>query len=774
MSRSAAPVARPVLILGLALLLALMAVEAPPASAIAGGGGDGPSGASGEPSDLAGRTMPYVDVCDDADGSPLDLRGAAIEPQSDGLAFTVYTCQEWSDDVLDGRSFRWEVRADGAVVGRVVITRSDGALMWTATRLSDGAETTGPAERVSFLGEQRAVRAGIVLADLGAPSSFEFTLALEDDGAGVLDRIPDTGEPALSYPDRCPDRVAQAVVTTESGRYANALTAARGAGLRVTGELPSIDAFTVEGPAAAALPALERLPGVATVARPAPVQRLAVAPDDPRYPEQWALPQVQAPRAWEIRTGSGLRVAVVDDGVDTERIEIAGRVAAGHDTRFDRPLPEGTSSDRGGHGTAVASVLAAQGDNGVDIAGVDWSATIVPYRMFDAAGCGDDTHLAAAIVHAADAGIPVANLSVGTPDDTAVLREAVRYAHQQGTVLVAAVGNVRQTGNAPLYPANYPEAIGVGATLRGGEIASYSNTGSQVHVVAPGGRGSGQVTEDLLVLGERHRVEAVGGTSFSVPIVAGGVALYRAVDPRGNPQTVADALASSATDRGTAGYDQTYGHGLVDLYRLLLQAGVNRACPPGAVPPAGFADVAPGTVHTPAIDCVAWWGVARGVTATQYQPARWVNRAQMATFVARTIEATGTPLPVTADHFPDDNGNPHEANINKLAEAGVVQGRDGRYWPNDAVTRDQMAAFLVRATEHVMDEALSDGSSPFTDIAGNTHRAAIDKAYEAGLTRGRTATTYDPRAAVRRDQMASFLRNVLGGFAREGRASPPG
>lgn len=749
---------------------------------VAGVGPEPPAvGAAGQPVlpggsvQPASERLPYADVCDDAGDSPLDLRGAGIQRQTDALVLTLYTCDEWGDSALEGSSLRWEL-SDGTTDTRVTVTRSDGALTWTATRSASGQEVgtaEGSAERTSVFGEQRGVRARVPLDVLGLGHSFTFSVTVHDDGGPTPDRMPDSGEPPLSYPDPCPELEARAVVTTQAGRYPDALAGARAAGLRVTDELPELGAFAVEGPAAGALTAVERLPGVATAERPAPVQRLAVTPDDPEYPAQWSLPEVGAPRAWRVRTVSGLRVAVIDDGVDATRVDLAGRVTAGHDTRFDRPLRGGTSSDRGGHGTAVASVLAAEGDNAVDLAGVDWGATIVPYRMFDAAGCGDDVHVAAALTRGADAGIPVLSLSVGTTDDTTVLRDAVRYAHRRGSVLIAAAGNVAQTGNAPMYPASYPEAVGVGATLRGGEIAPYSNTNTQVHVVAPGGRGNDRLAEDLLTLGERSFLEPAAGTSFAVPIVAGGVALYRAVDAGGTPQTVADALAETAVDRGPAGRDDAYGHGLVDLYRLLLQAGENRACPPDGVPSAGFTDVAAGTVHTAAIDCVVWWDVARGVTRSEYRPARSVTRAQMATFIARAVETTDTPLPVTGDHFPDDDGNPHEANVNKLAAAGIVAGRNGRYWPNEAVTRDQMATFLVRAFEHVAGEELPDGDSPFTDIAGNTHATAIERAYESGFVRGRTTTSYDPRSPVRRDQMATFLRNVLGGFARHDLADPP-
>src|SRR5947207_11444907 len=100
------------------------------------------------------------------------------------------------------------------------------------------------------------------------------------------------------------------------------------------------------------------------------------------------------------------------------------------------------------------------------------------------------------------------------------------------------------------------------------------------------------------------------------------------------------------------------------------------ACPPGAVPPSNFTDVAPANVHKDAIDCMVWWRIANGTSARTYNPGGQVNRGQMASFIARLIDVTSKVLPPAAsDHFSDDNGNPHEANINRLAEAGIVSGK---------------------------------------------------------------------------------------------------
>ena len=203
---------------------------------------------------------------------------------------------------------------------------------------------------------------------------------------------------------------------------------------------------------------------------------------------------------------------------------------------------------------------------------------------------------------------------------------------------------------------------------------------------------------------------------------------------------------------------------------------IDNACPPGSVPPSTFTDVSPSSVHKPAIDCMVWWRIASGTTAHTYNPSGQVNRGQMATFLVRLIDSTSKPLPpATGDHFSDDNGNPHESNINRLFEAGIVTGKaDGTYGATDPVNRGQMATFLVRSYEYV-GPALTASQDYFPDDNGSVHEDNINKAAEAGFTGGRADGTYGPTDPVLRDQMASFLARVLdllvaGGFANTANA----
>jgi hypothetical protein len=188
-------------------------------------------------------------------------------------------------------------------------------------------------------------------------------------------------------------------------------------------------------------------------------------------------------------------------------------------------------------------------------------------------------------------------------------------------------------------------------------------------------------------------------------------------------------------------------------------------CLPATAPT--FPDVAATNVHAPAISCAAEWGIAQGHGDGTFRPGNGVRRDQMASFIVRTLEASGRHLLLPGDDpanhgFSDVGDSAHAEAIGKLAVAGIVRGTsDTTYSPDRYVRRDQMAAYLVRSVEWARHTTITAPSAPFTDIAGNTHEAAIDAAYDLGLTTGRTPTLYDPATQVRRDQMATFLMRLL-------------
>jgi murein DD-endopeptidase MepM/ murein hydrolase activator NlpD len=184
-----------------------------------------------------------------------------------------------------------------------------------------------------------------------------------------------------------------------------------------------------------------------------------------------------------------------------------------------------------------------------------------------------------------------------------------------------------------------------------------------------------------------------------------------------------------------------------------------------------------GLTQQEAIACIALWGVTTGNGEGEriFGPSQVVTRAQMASFLTRAILSAGGSLPPPGDAgFRDISGTAHREAIERLARAGIVQGRDQRYDPNAGVRRDQMATFLRNAYEHLAQAPLAPPvDQGFSDVAGSTHRDSINQMAAVGVTAGVGGSTFDRASDVRRDQMAAFLARLLALAVDEGHAVVP-
>ncbi len=186
-------------------------------------------------------------------------------------------------------------------------------------------------------------------------------------------------------------------------------------------------------------------------------------------------------------------------------------------------------------------------------------------------------------------------------------------------------------------------------------------------------------------------------------------------------------------------------------------------CEAGVTPP--FIDVDPTSVHADAIACAADLTIAAGVSTDppMYAPARAVSRAQVASFLVRVLDLVGAELPEAGRaRFTDVRGSVHADSIERLAAAGIVRGRDAStFGPQDPVTRAQIATLLVETVRYVSGEPLlAEGPNPFPDVAG-VHADNVTVATELGLVVGRGDGTFGPTGSTRRDQAASVLVRLL-------------
>jgi thermitase len=259
-------------------------------------------------------------------------------------------------------------------------------------------------------------------------------------------------------------------------------------------------------------------------------------PNDPHVPDQSWAKTVQLPDAWSIATGrASTVVAVLDSGVRSDHPDLAGKLVSGHDFIGNDDDPQ----DEVGHGTAVAGIIAAAGNNGVGIAGAAMDVAIMPVRVGDASRAPLGT-LVEGIYYAVDHGAAVINLSLGTDVESAKLKDAVDYAYNHNVEVVAAAGN--QSGGVA-YPANYGHAISVAATnAEGRGLASFSSRISRVDASAPG---VGVYTTAWNAT-SGNGWQAESGTSFATPTVAGVLALMRSVNPSLTVEDVRHALTGTA------------------------------------------------------------------------------------------------------------------------------------------------------------------------------------------------------------------------------------
>ncbi|MCL5962695.1 MAG: S8 family peptidase [Chloroflexi bacterium] len=361
-------------------------------------------------------------------------------------------------------------------------------------------------------------------------------------------------------------------------------------------------------------------------------------PNDPGYGAQWHFPQIQMSQAWDLSSGEGVTVAIVDSGVAYENSGGYSRAPDLAGTTFvpgwDFVNNDSHPNDDDGHGTHVAGTIAQSTNNGLGVAGIAFRAKIMPVKVLDSTGSGTTSQVAAGIKWAADNGAQVMNLSLGSPDYSGMLEDAVNYAYNKGVVVVAAAGNAGASSVG--YPAAYDNVISVGATRYDQSRAYYSNYGLALDLVAPGGdwrvdqNGDGYADGVLQqtfcnpnwdpggcssTMPSQFGYYFFQGTSMAAPHVSGVAALLISQGAATTPDQVRRALKSTAKDLGAVRWDQFYGCGLVQAYDALrytssVMAPSSSPSPmsttrPTAVEPSGVSVYKPQSVFTVFLPIVA-------------------------------------------------------------------------------------------------------------------------------------------------------------------------
>lgn len=304
-------------------------------------------------------------------------------------------------------------------------------------------------------------------------------------------------------------------------------------------------------------------------------------PNDLYYIYQWHLDNsvyggIQMEKAWDISTGQGVTVAVVDTGI-RKGTDLANACFV---SGYDFVNNDNDPIDDNGHGTHVAGTVAQSTNNGVGVAGVAFGSCLMPVKVLDSRGSGSYTQVVNGIYYAVNNGAKVINLSLGGSSPSLTLEEAVAYAFGKGVTVIAAAGN--DNSSTLIYPAAYDAyVIAVGATQYDETKAPYSNYGPSLDLVAPGGNTALDQNVDGYsdgVLQQTFQIRGktiswgyyfFQGTSMAAPHVSGVSALLIAKGNATTPNEIRAALQETAEDKGVDGRDDIYGYGLVDAYAAL-------------------------------------------------------------------------------------------------------------------------------------------------------------------------------------------------------------
>ncbi|MBS0555671.1 MAG: S8 family serine peptidase, partial [Proteobacteria bacterium] len=287
----------------------------------------------------------------------------------------------------------------------------------------------------------------------------------------------------------------------------------------------------------------------------------ALAVSDPYYGSEWHVPKIGADTAWDLSSGAGVTIAILDSGVDGTHPDLAGRLVPGWNF-YDN---NSNTADVNGHGTQVAGTAAAESNNGVGVAGVAGGARIMPVRVASSTGSGSLTAIASGLTWAADQGARVANLSFYGVSSSSAILSAAQYMKNKGGLVTVSAGNY---GTEAPFPATDAMII-VSATDSNDVKTSWSSYGAYVDLAAPGA--------GIYTTTNGGGYGAVSGTSFSAPITAGVVALMMAANPGLGAATIEKLLFSSATDLGTVGFDTYYGYGRVNAAAAVQAAAGTKA-----------------------------------------------------------------------------------------------------------------------------------------------------------------------------------------------------
>jgi type VII secretion-associated serine protease mycosin len=285
--------------------------------------------------------------------------------------------------------------------------------------------------------------------------------------------------------------------------------------------------------------------------------------------KQWYLNAMDAEGMWEVSTGEGIKVAVLDSGVNPETPSLKGQVLVDD---VPKAVSHGATNDYAGHGTTMAELIAGTGDAG-GLRGLAPGAKIIPIQV-DLKDNPDKKapEVAAAIKAAADSNAQIINMSISSDIIDPDVEKAIKYAQSKGKLMFAATGNDAQTKNFIGYPAAFPYVVGVAATDKSGKVAEYSEHGNYVDLAAPGLN----LPRWCDATFRSYCDEGGGGTSSATAITSASAALIWSAHPDWTANQVLRTMIDTAGRTWAKGERSNYvGYGAVRPRKVLENNSIN-------------------------------------------------------------------------------------------------------------------------------------------------------------------------------------------------------
>ncbi|PAQ13104.1 alkaline serine protease [Bacillaceae bacterium SAOS 7] len=457
-------------------------------------------------------------------------------------------------------------------------------------------------------------------------------------------------------------------------------------------------------------------------------------------------------------SGKGVKIAIIDSGVDTKHPDLQVAGGACFMTIIDVRGCRNSYNDDAGHGTHVAGVIGAK-NNGIGVVGIAPQAQLYSIKVLDKRGIGTISTIMAGIEWAIKHDIDVLNISITSPDYDEALERMVKQAYDSGVIIVAAAGNEGPPWAGDLssvqYPAKFNEVIAVSSIDNKKQIGDLSSIGSEVELAAPGENIYSTVPTSLYVSG----YDMMSGTSMAAPYATGLIALYKEKYPEMTNRQIRMLLQKNAMDLGAKGRDIYYGYGLAQIDKQLVNGDI-------AVP---YTTDGQGKITFDTSQLINKYNsfnmyragklIASNVTATEV-----VDYASKGTIEYHFYPSADQSGELNFVNLEVNNPGPgfkdlslsywYNRHMTYLHHQKILQGYpDGTIRPSKLLTRGDAAILVGRA----IGVNTSSRTPRFTDVQSTVSAPYVEALAEKKIVSGYSDGTFRPNEQVTRAQMAILI-----------------